>query len=116
MTKHPDPAARVLDGDREALSGEGAGNGAPLPVEGDGYRVSLDKFEGPLDLLLYLIRREEVDIYDIPIARITDQYLAEIENLAQARIDLDRPLKMFDRFVVPAQPHQRGAQVVMRFD
>jgi segregation and condensation protein A len=39
------------------------------------YRVKLDIYNGPIDLLLYLIRKEEVDIYDIPIARITDQYL-----------------------------------------
>ena len=39
------------------------------------YRVNLDIFAGPLDLLLYLVRKEEVDIYDIPIAKITDQYI-----------------------------------------
>lgn len=39
------------------------------------YRVQLDTYSGPLDLLLYLIRREEVDIYDIPISRILDQYI-----------------------------------------
>jgi segregation and condensation protein A len=39
------------------------------------YKVKLEVFEGPLDLLLYLIRKEEVDIYDIPIERITHQYL-----------------------------------------
>lgn len=43
------------------------------------YRVSLDAFEGPLDLLLFLIRRSEVDVADIPIARITEQYLAFLE-------------------------------------
>jgi segregation and condensation protein A len=37
----------------------------------DDYKISLDVFEGPLDLLLYLIRREELDIYDIPIGHIT---------------------------------------------
>ena len=41
----------------------------------EGYRVQLDVFEGPLDLLLYLIKRDEIDIYDIPIAHITEQYL-----------------------------------------
>ncbi len=40
------------------------------------FRVDLEVYNGPLDLLLFLIRREEVDIYDIPIARITGQYLA----------------------------------------
>jgi segregation and condensation protein A len=41
----------------------------------DDYKVDLEVFEGPLDLLLYLIRKEEVDIYDIPIERITTQYM-----------------------------------------
>lgn len=52
-----------------------------------GYVVRLDVFEGPLDLLLHLIRREEMDIYDIPIARITEQYLEYLEGLAS--LDLD---------------------------
>src|SRR5499433_3299210 len=45
----------------------------------DAYRVKLEIFEGPLDLLLYLIRKDEIDIYDIPIAHITEQYLAYLE-------------------------------------
>lgn len=45
------------------------------------YVVQLDAFEGPLDLLLHLIQREEMDIYDIPIARITEQYLRQIDGL-----------------------------------
>jgi len=52
------------------------------------YRVSLDIFAGPLDLLLYLVRKEEVDIYDIPIAKITDQYIRYIEMLKSFDIDL----------------------------
>ncbi len=52
------------------------------------YRVNLDIFAGPLDLLLYLVRREEVDIYDIPIAKITDQYIHYIEMLKSLNIDL----------------------------
>ena len=52
------------------------------------YRVNLDIFAGPLDLLLYLVRKEEVDIYDIPIARITEQYLRYVELLKQFDIDL----------------------------
>jgi len=53
-----------------------------------GYRVNLEVFAGPLDLLLYLVRKEEVDIYDIPIARITEQYLRYIEMLKNLDIDL----------------------------
>jgi len=52
------------------------------------YRVDLDIFAGPLDLLLYLVRKEEVDIYDIPIAKITDQYVHYIEMLKSLDIDL----------------------------
>jgi len=44
-------------------------------VKGDSHRFKLDDFEGPLDLLLYLIRKNEVNIYDIPVAKITEQYL-----------------------------------------
>ena len=51
------------------------------------YKVRLDVFEGPLDLLLYLIKKEELDIYDIPITRITEQYL-EYLNLMEM-LDLE---------------------------
>ncbi len=50
--------------------------------------MNLDIFAGPLDLLLYLVRKEEVDIYDIPIAKITDQYIRYIEMLKSLDIDL----------------------------
>lgn len=46
-----------------------------------GFVVSLDRYSGPLDLLLHLIRREEIDIWDIPIARIADQFLQAIHVL-----------------------------------
>ena len=52
------------------------------------YRVNLDVYNGPLDLLLYLIRREEVDIYDIPIARITEQYVQYVELIKQVDVNL----------------------------
>jgi len=43
------------------------------------YKVKLQVFEGPLDLLLHLIKKEEIDIYDIPIAKITEQYVEYLE-------------------------------------
>ncbi|MBP8303696.1 MAG: segregation/condensation protein A [Phycisphaerae bacterium] len=52
------------------------------------YRVNLDIFAGPLDLLLYLVRKDEVDIYDIPISAITEQYLHHIEMLQALDVDL----------------------------
>jgi len=52
------------------------------------YEVKLDIFEGPLDLLLYLIKKNEIDIYDIPIALITEQYLKYMEMLKSLNLDL----------------------------
>ncbi len=52
-----------------------------MTTQTTGYSVDLDVFQGPLDLLLYLIRKDEIDIYDIPIARITKQYLGYVELL-----------------------------------
>jgi len=51
------------------------------------YRVELEQFEGPMDLLLFFIKRDEIDIYDIPIARIADEYLAYVRVMEE--IDLD---------------------------
>jgi len=53
-----------------------------------GHPVKLPIFEGPLDLLLYLIRREEIDIYDIPISRITEQYLQYLALLDSLDMDV----------------------------
>jgi segregation and condensation protein A len=50
--------------------------------------VKLARFEGPLDLLLHLIKRDEVDIYDIPIAHITQQYLAYLELMRALDLDV----------------------------
>lgn len=55
----------------------------------DNYKINLDNiFEGPMDLLIYLIKKHEVDIYDIPIALITDQYLSYLELMKSMNIDL----------------------------
>ena len=47
---------------------------------GEELRLVLGEFAGPLDLLLYLIRQEKVDLFDIPIARITDEYLRYLRS------------------------------------
>ncbi|MBN1764169.1 MAG: segregation/condensation protein A [Sedimentisphaerales bacterium] len=51
------------------------------------YRVNLNIYNGPLDLLLYLIRRDEIDIYDIPIAQITDQYLQYVDLIKELNLE-----------------------------
>ena len=52
------------------------------------YQVRLSQFEGPLDLLLHLIRRDKIDIYDIPISHITHEYLSYIEIMQELELDL----------------------------
>ena len=83
------------------------------------YRVNLDIFAGPLDLLLYLVRKEEVDIYDIPIAKITGQYIRYIEMLKSFDIDLAGDflvmaatlMQIKSAMLLPkAEPEQLGAE------
>lgn len=59
-----------------------------LYIPPDALRVILDAFEGPLDLLLYLIRRQNIDILDIPIADITRQYIGYIDLMEELRYEL----------------------------
>src|SRR5258707_6409796 len=54
----------------------------------DAFPVKLENFEGPLDLLLYLIKKNEVSIHDIPILMITQQYLATIELMKELNLDI----------------------------
>ena len=56
-------------------------------MEGD-YKVKLEVFEGPLDLLLYLIKRDEIDIYDVSLERITRQYLDYLQAFKELNIEL----------------------------
>ena len=59
-----------------------------LYIPPDALEVFLDAFEGPLDLLLYLIRRQNLDILDIPITQITEQYMEYIEMLHDMQFEL----------------------------
>ncbi len=74
-------------------------NSAQVPVtKGAGYVIKLDVFEGPLELLLYLIERQELDITAVSIARVTDQYLAYI-----ARAENVSPRLMADFIAMAAR-------------
>ena len=59
-----------------------------LFIPPDALTVVLQHFEGPLDLLLYLIRKQNIDILDIPVAKITEQYLSYITEMEHSQIDL----------------------------
>lgn len=52
------------------------------------YTIKIDAFEGPFDLLLFFIERDELDIYDIPIAKIADDFLAYVHTMENLNIDL----------------------------
>ena len=78
---------------RERLEADGlitadeGGDHQPGQGEGAEYRVVLDAYAGPLDLLLYLVKRHEIDLADIPMARLAEQYLKHIEVIQQFDID-----------------------------
>ncbi len=54
----------------------------------DSYAIQLDNFEGPLDLLLHLIKKNEMNIYDIPMAAITEQYLVTLDAMKNLNLDV----------------------------
>jgi segregation and condensation protein A len=66
------------------------------------YRVELDVYNGPLDLLLYLIKRDELDIYDIPIARITDSYFSYVHMLREMKDREGLDINVAGEFLVMA--------------
>jgi len=59
-----------------------------MPLAPTPYQVHLPRFEGPFDLLLYFIERDEIDIYDIPIAGITDDFLQHLHQLTHHQIEI----------------------------
>lgn len=59
-----------------------------LYIPPDALEVFLDTFQGPLDLLLYLIRKQNLDILSIPIAKVTEQYMAYVELMQQVQLEL----------------------------
>ena len=73
-----------------AIEPAAEGRGAPREEELDesAYKVTLPSFHGPLDLLLHLIKQNEVDIYDIPIALVTEQYNAYLEAMEELDLEI----------------------------
>lgn len=78
---YPDRMPKVLGQTVEELPKD-------LYIPPDALEVFLETFEGPLDLLLYLIRKQNLDILDIPVAQITTQYMEYVEMMRQLRLDL----------------------------
>jgi segregation and condensation protein A len=86
-------AASVAGGATPGCDRPATWNVAELPPEleyfrsSEVYAVELSGFQGPLDLLLYLIQKDEIDIYDIPISRITEQFIKHIEVMRSISLD-----------------------------
>ncbi|MDH7569226.1 MAG: segregation/condensation protein A [Armatimonadota bacterium] len=82
------------------------------------YEVQLEVFSGPLDLLLHLIQKNQVEIYDIPIARITDQYLAylrlmearDIEVAGEFIVMAATLMEIKSRLLLPPEPREEGEE------
>jgi segregation and condensation protein A len=80
---------------KDTDTGAGLGGGDPARAAADAFRVALPPlrkgeppFEGPLDLILHLVKEHEVDLFDIPIAKITESYLATLEAMRELDIDV----------------------------
>ena len=84
----------LLAEDAELLTRENAESGGAAPGDDGGtagaeaYRFTLGEFEGPLDLLLFLIKKNEINIYDIPIARITSEYLEYLDLMKMLNLEM----------------------------
>ena len=89
-----------------------------LYIPPDALEVVLDAFEGPLDLLLYLIRRQNLDVLNIPIAQITLQYIAYIDMMDQLRLELAAEYLVMaallaeikSRMLLPRQPEAEAEE------
>jgi segregation and condensation protein A len=91
---------------------------ADLYIPPDALEVILDAFEGPLDLLLYLIRRQNFNLLDIPMAEVTRQYLAYVEQIRRTHLELASEyllmaamlIEIKSRLLLPVRPSADGAE------
>src|SRR5215472_13185781 len=76
-----------LNEGRTAAPSEAPSEPQPRP-SADAFRIALPNFEGPLDLLLHLIKEHELDIFDIPIALITEKYIEHLERMREVNLEI----------------------------
>ena len=90
-----------------------------LYIPPDALEVFLEAFEGPLDLLLYLIRRQNLNVLDIPMAQVTDQYLAYVEQIRATNLELAAEyllmaamlIEIKSRMLLPVKKAETGEEV-----
>ena len=112
-----DGSSQLLHDDRPSVYGEPV---IELPhdlyIPPDALEVVLEAFEGPLDLLLYLIRKENLDILDIPMAPLTRQYLEYVEMMRKTNLELAAEylvmaamlMEIKSRLLLPRPPARRA--------
>jgi segregation and condensation protein A len=113
--EHPSPEGKPL----ARVYGE-AFNDLPfdLYIPPDALEVFLDSFEGPLDLLLYLIRKQNINVLDIPMAELTRQYLGYVEMMRRTQLELAAEyllmaavlIEIKSRLLLPKPPAAPGAE------
>jgi segregation and condensation protein A len=104
------------------MTGE-VGVATPPQIQNQEYTVRLEIFEGPLDLLLHLIRQEEIDIYEISLAQVTDQYLRYLEMMKDLNITVAGEFLLMaatlihikSRMLLPAEPDSEVEQEIEEF-
>jgi segregation and condensation protein A len=88
------------------------------------YKIKLDKFEGPLDLLLFFIKRDELDIYDIPISRITGEFLEYVNLIKDLDLEVAGDFILMAstlmhikvRMLLPRELDEKGEEIDPRAD
>ena len=83
------------------------------------YEIRLQEFAGPLDLLLHLIKKHEIDIFDIPISQITDQYLEYINQMKEYNMDYSSEfvvmaaqlLQIKSNLLLPPEEDEEGNEI-----
>jgi segregation and condensation protein A len=83
------------------------------------YHIHLQNFDGPMDLLLYFIRRDEIDIYDIPIAKITKEYIQTLDEMRAMNISLAGEfvemaatlMRIKSRMLLPARDYEETSEI-----
>jgi segregation and condensation protein A len=88
------------------------------------YKIKLNTFEGPLDLLLFFIRRDELDIYDIPISRITKEFIEYLHLLEQLDLEVagdfllmaSTLMQIKVRMLLPKEINEKGEEIDPRAD
>ena len=112
----PPDLARADDGVRAVVAGKALEQWpSDLYIPPEALEVVLESFEGPLDLLLYLIRKQNIDILNLPVADITRQYMQYIDLMQRMRLDLAADYLVMttmlaeikSRMLLPPRPEER---------